>query len=166
MRYLASRDPNALHPLEAELPSVEPSVSEADAEAEAARVADMPEVGGTSPLYEYADTDIEIDPATLNPKEVPRHDRYAAENSGEVQERVVPYTPTNANPSYDDGGAGIGVSSEEADAMIADVVAENTPPAKSAPKPDWVAYVVANYEISADEAEAMTKAELVETYGG
>lgn len=174
MRYLASRDPDALHPVEAELPAVEgehaglnAGLTEADADAEAARVADLPVVGGESPVYELADYDIEIDPATLNPKEVPRHDRFASENSGVVAERVVPHTPTNANPSYADGGPGIGVSSGEAEAVVVEepVDAAMNPPAHSATKIEWVNYVVTNFEISAEDAEALTKAQLIETYG-
>lgn len=45
----------------------------------------------------------EVDPDTLNPKEPPRHDRYADENSPwPTPERVVPSTPTNANPDFAD----------------------------------------------------------------
>lgn len=51
----------------------------------------------------------EVDPEGLNPKEVPRHDKYAMENTGEEPERLVPYTATGANPSYqEDRASGIG----------------------------------------------------------
>lgn len=38
-------------------------------------------------------------------------------------------------------------------------------PPQSASKAEWVAYVVANYEITTEAAEALTKADLIETYG-
>jgi hypothetical protein len=46
---------------------------------------------------------------------------------------------------------------EEDDAVAA--------PAKSASKADWVDFVVANYELTEDEANAKTKDELVAEYG-
>jgi hypothetical protein len=42
---------------------------------------------------------------------------------------------------------------------------ENGRPTLSATKGEWVDWVTANYEISVEDAEAMTKADLIETYG-
>lgn len=39
-------------------------------------------------------------------------------------------------------------------------------PAKSATKPEWVAWVSRNHDVSAIDADAMTKAELIDKYGG
>ena len=39
-------------------------------------------------------------------------------------------------------------------------------PSVRAPKSAWVAYAEQAHDIPADEAEAMTKAELIETFGG
>lgn len=36
----------------------------------------------------------------LHRMELPRHNRSAEENNGLTAERVIPYTPTGANPSY------------------------------------------------------------------
>jgi hypothetical protein len=43
---------------------------------------------------------------------------------------------------------------------------DSEPPSKRAPKEEWVAYASRVHDIPAEEAEAMTKAELVETFGG
>ena len=43
--------------------------------------------------------------------------------------------------------------------------AEDGPPAKSDNKPDWVAYAVSQ-GMTEEDAEAMTKDDLVETFGG
>lgn len=45
------------------------------------------------------------------------------------------------------------------------VVDDGGPPAKTAPKADWVAFAMSK-GADADEAEALTKQELVELYGG
>lgn len=80
--------------------------------AEEARIAAAPVVGPVTgmPLahndggpYEHRPTQAakgEVDPAGLHPFEPPRHDAYAAENSGYVAERVIPGGPTNAHPDF------------------------------------------------------------------
>lgn len=80
--------------------------------AEEARIAAAPTVGPVAgmPLahnaggpYEHRPTQAakgEIDPAGLHPFEPPRHDAYAAENSGYVAERVIPGGPSNAHPDF------------------------------------------------------------------
>lgn len=147
-------------------------VSEAMREAEAGRIEAAPQ-GTTS--YEGAFHFVAHDPnddapdnlGVHGPMNPPRHDRFAAENSGVLAERVVPYTATNANPSYDDGapgiGAGTGVSETEEDEDGEEY--EAVPPPKSALKGEWVDYVVANYEIDREAAEVLTKDELISAYG-
>lgn len=39
------------------------------------------------------------------------------------------------------------------------------PPAQSAPKADWVAWAVAAFGLTQEEAEALTKADLIARYG-
>lgn len=292
-RFLDSRDsdPDAVHPLEAtpvelegEHVGIPGGTTEAHDKAETERVKNLPEVGGESPLYEFAPTDIEVEEDFKGTKAVPRHDRYADENSPfPTPDRVIPSTPTNANPSYADyavptqdrpgfadgtdavnvaealgedveadedgnvevaepevtyevpeivkAGEGgwvtrdpdedatgatspigdehndpednrIADTKAEADAITgpgedeaaaveaskgeqdpAPVMgyqdgeeegstvavpmpeAEDGPPARSALKSDWVTYVSENFEVSEDDAEAMTKDQLIETYG-
>ena len=52
---------------------------------------------------------------------------------------------------------------EETDTEVEDD--EVRPPACSASKGEWVDYVVANYDTTQEDAEALTKEQLVETYG-
>lgn len=103
---------------------------------------DVEPVGFANPDYTFnpvADpVDHEMPTDDLHRLEVPRHDRYAEENSGVTAERVVPYTPTGANPSYpQDVEAGF----EEAPAEVPEaepVVAEPEPvpgPADIPPPP-------------------------------
>lgn len=113
------------HILDATLPSIEGEnagitggFSDVLRAAEEARTESTPEVGPVAgmPLahneggpYEMRPEMAakgEIDPDTLNPFEPPRHDAYAAENSGYVAERVIPGGPTNANPDFSVGGPG------------------------------------------------------------
>lgn len=103
-------------------------------------VVDAPQTIGMAGNYTYQfpiDTVDHEMPPNADPMVVPRHDKYAAENSGAVAERVVPYTATNANPSYAEGEMGIG----EADPgpvldPVEEVPAEpapDAPPAEPAP---------------------------------
>lgn len=79
---------------------------------EAARVEAAPQTEGMvadytyNPIFDALLHEMPVD--GLHPMEVPRHDRYAAENTGDVPWRVVPYTASNANPSYAEGESGIG----------------------------------------------------------
>lgn len=55
---------------------------------------------------------------------------------------------------------GVDLDDEEADDAEA-----SERPANSANKPEWVDYVVANFEVTREEAEGQTKEQLIETYG-
>lgn len=105
------------HILDATVSPVEArELTEAEQKAEDARLADLPVVGPVAGMpkahndggpYEHrpaAAAKGEIDPATLNRFEPPRHDAYAAENSGYVAERVIPGGPTNAHPDFSVAG--------------------------------------------------------------
>lgn len=93
-------------------------LTEAEQAAEDKRLADAPVVGPVAGMpkahndggpYEHrplAAAKGEVDPATLNRFEPPRHDAYAAENSGYVAERVIPGGPTNAHPDFSVAGPG------------------------------------------------------------
>jgi hypothetical protein len=48
---------------------------------------------------------------------------------------------------------------------VSGTASDDGPPAKTAPKADWVTFAVSK-GADADEAEALTKQELVELYGG
>lgn len=111
------------HILDATLPAVEGEdagipggVTDDARAAEERRIADAPEVGPVAGMPTAANTggphsmdpdvsvEMETDPADLHPFEPPRHDRYAAENSGYVAERVIPGGPTNAHPDFSVAG--------------------------------------------------------------
>lgn len=104
--YQTTRDPDAAHPLAAELPAVEaPKLSAEDKAAEKARAEAAPQTADpkAKPQQPVKTVDHEADWSGLSSKEVPRHDRYADENTPyPTPERVVPSTPTNANPSFAD----------------------------------------------------------------
>lgn len=108
-RYLTNRG-DGEHPLESALPAVEtPELTESQQATEDARIADAPQTGEPNqrePREPRRSVDHEADWSALNDKEVPRHDRYADENSPwPTPARVVPSTPTNANPSFADYAA-------------------------------------------------------------
>jgi hypothetical protein len=243
-------------PVEGEDAGIPGGLTDEMREAEAKRLANLPVVGKVNDPYAYHhaprdpndDAPDNIDDyGSMNP---PRHDRWAAENTGFAPDRVVPSGPTNANPSFADydvavqsepgkakdseityerpaivAGEGAwatrpttdeatGVSSpigdqhndafdnraadtyDEAIALAAShggTIADygnppievsnegseppqeeekeagaeddDAPPAHSATKAEWVDYVVANFEVERDEIEAMTKAEIIDTYG-
>lgn len=110
----------------------------------------------------------EVDPCTLNRKEVPRHDIYALENSGEPAPDFIANTSFTVDPIPTTGPEPDGETESAPEAPATeDAEAEGvlTPP-QSAVKADWVDYVVANYEVTTAEAEALTKAELIDLYGG
>jgi hypothetical protein len=96
----------------------------------------------------------------------------AAEHGGTIKDFGQPPIPLAGEGSEPPGAE---VPEENADAGAEPATdapdaepapdGDDTPPAKSAVKSEWVDYVVANYEITREEAEAMTKDQLVETYG-
>lgn len=120
----------------------------------------------------------------LHPMEVPRHDRYADENTGRVTERVIPGGVTNAHPDFsvDQHGrvgppaTGMtttahlsttgGPNEIEVGPPVADAPVETDEapvPAGNASKAEWVEYAVSQ-GMDADEAEGLTRNELRDTY--
>lgn len=91
-----------------------------------------PPVGFANPDYTYNPVPDPVDPEMptdgLHPMEVPRHDRYASENSGVVAERVIPYTATAANPSYpQDAEPGFEAAPEVSEPAVEEPVVEPEP---------------------------------------
>lgn len=105
VRYLTNRGEGD-HILEATPAPVDLSGSEPTPAAEA----DRPQTTGMGADYTYSsgnqdEVDHEVDWSGLHDKEVPRHDRYAAENTGVIPQRVIPGGITNAHPDYTVGPA-------------------------------------------------------------
>lgn len=168
-RYQAQRDPDAVetdHPLnepvvkvEGEHAGVTGGLTDAMREAEERRVANMPQVGPEADRTYHAVQDPEVheaDTSSLSPKEPPRHDRYADENTGDpTPERVVPSTPTNANPSLADA--------EPAEPVVEATAVVSEAPAGNASAGDWRDYAVSQ-GWERDEAEAWSRDELREHF--
>lgn len=74
----------------------------------------------------------------------------------------LPYTgPANTGSTTTDAGAEV-----SADATVTTGEdEEEAPPPRSAVKADWIEYVLRNYETDLETVSAMTKDEIVETYG-
>lgn len=70
---------------------------------------------------------------------------------------IIPWLPDEEAERWLDEG--------QIEVVDGSAVSEAGPPAKTAPKADWVAFAVTK-GADADEAEALTKQELVELYGG
>lgn len=141
MRYLTTTDPDGKHPLECELGSVQGvdagipgGMTDAMSEAEAVRAAEAPLCDVELDMTYQAvldTTEYDVDPAGLSNMVKPRHGLSASENSGEIAERVVPYTATGANPSYpQDADSGF----ENAEAPAPEP--EPAPAAKAEPEPE------------------------------
>lgn len=145
MGYQTNRnpDPDAPHILDAPMVGVEPP----------GEAVDPPEtpVGFDNTDYTYnpvMDTvDHEADTSGLSDKEVPRHDRYASENSGFVPDVILPGGVTNAHPDWKVGESVEQVS--EADQAYAD--AQNEIHAQVAPVTDDEPVVVPEPEPRPDD---------------
>lgn len=106
------------------------------------------------------------DPTDARPEGIDTYQQAketAAEHGGTIKDFGDPPIPVAGEGSEPAGQP----TPEEAAETNPDVESTDDPgpPAKSALKAEWVDYVVANYEITREDAEAMTKDELVSTYG-
>lgn len=185
MRYNTTTDPEGKHPLDAQEYKVEyagdPGWEPPETEP----------VGYTGTDYTYnavldpleVEGGHDVDPASLHPMEVPRHGLTASENSGVVADRVVPYGPTNANPTYpqdagdgfetavvDDEGEPV-VTEDQGEAengegitSVASLSTGSEMPAGNASTEEWQAYAVTQ-GMDPAVAEGMTRDELREEYG-
>lgn len=122
-------------------------------------------------------TDHEVDTKDLHPMEVPRHDRYADENTPEpTPERVIPGGVTNAHPDYSvdaDGVPGPPASGMTTAASLS--TTGYTEPSKPEPETDdllpagnasaeeWRAYAIAQ-GTDPETAAAMSRNELRDFY--
>lgn len=180
MQDLHTNDPDGKHPLVNDPIKVEivPTEEGIKASEEAAKLAPSIDdsTSGTDPAY-IADLVLSNNLAVPTDYTVPRH----GPGAGDAAERVVPYTATGANPSYPQDRepgfeeaapeveetediAALGTEEAAAEAE-SEVESEDGRPPQSATKAEWVDWVTANFEISAEDAEALTKADLIETYG-
>lgn len=155
MRYLTSKA-DGTHPLEADLAPVD-GKSEETPDVEPIGVTDVDLTYNAEP----DPVDHEVDTSGLHPMEVPRHDRYADENTAEpTPERVIPGGVTNAHPDFSvdsDGEIGpghkgmtstadlsTGGGPTEIEVTDGGEVAEGTAhlPAGNAAREEWVAYAI------------------------
>lgn len=161
-RYLTTTDPDGAHVLEAELPAV--SAPGVDDQAESFEVGwtNDGDYGTTALIVEEELVVTEMgEPKSLPPRAVapePTEQSDAGRITGGISNAHPDLTFGEAMPVAEPAP-----EAEPAAAEEAEVAPEK--PAASALKADWVDWVTANYEISVEDAEAMTKAELVETYG-
>lgn len=128
-------------------------------------------------------TDHEVDTSDLHPMEVPRHDRYADENTGRVVERVIPGGVTNAHPDFSvdqDGNVGppatgltttsdLATSGGPTEIEVTEPAADGEDveyvevPAGNASAEAWREYAIA-YGLDPVVAEGMTRNELRDAY--
>jgi hypothetical protein len=105
VRYLTNRGGDvAEHILEAANPGVQ-NMPEPDLPDPAT----LPQTAGMGADYSYQPghdtTQHEMDTSGLHDKEVPRHDKYASENTGDNPDRILPGGITNAHPDFTVGDA-------------------------------------------------------------
>lgn len=103
VRYLTNRGEDT-HVLEADLPAVTNEHVVDDEVDPSTRPQTTGMVGDYTYQPGHDPAEHEMSTAGLHDKEVPRHDRYAAENTGIVPQRVIPGGITNAHPDFTVGG--------------------------------------------------------------